>query len=126
MVSVTLRAFTEDLTKAMESNPKDSSLFYERGLAKYEIENYVGAINDYSYAINIDSSRWFFYEKRGNANLELKDAYGAIADYSKAIELNPSKGILHFKRGFSKRLIEDYKGAMADYTGDPFVLGCLG
>jgi tetratricopeptide (TPR) repeat protein len=63
--------------------------YYKAGLAKYESEDYKGAIVDYTKAIEINPDNAETYYNRGLAKDDLEDYKAAIADYTKAIDLNP-------------------------------------
>ncbi len=63
--------------------------FSKRGVAKEKKGDLVGAIADYSKAIELDPKDTIAYFNRGGAKQMKGDLDGAIADYSKAIELNP-------------------------------------
>ena len=60
-----------------------------RANAKYAIKDYVGAIQDYSKAIELEIDNYQPYAGRGESRYEIKDYTGAISDFRKAIELNP-------------------------------------
>ena len=63
---------------------------YEKsGRKKLNLEDYKGAIADYTKAIELNSDfNYYNYNLRGAAKVNLKDYDGAIADFNKAIELN--------------------------------------
>jgi tetratricopeptide (TPR) repeat protein len=58
--------------------------YYNRGLAKSKLEDYRGAITDYSKAIELNPNYANAYYNRGKSKGILEDDRGAIADYSKA------------------------------------------
>ena len=60
-----------------------------RANTKYQIAEYIEAIEDYSKAIEVNSQYTYAYNNRGVTKEILKDYMGAIADYNKAIELDP-------------------------------------
>ena len=43
-------------TKAIELDPNNPSAYHNRGLAKYKLKDYKGAINDYDKAMKIKNS----------------------------------------------------------------------
>ena len=107
-------------TKSIELDPNNSSYYERRASAKEELEDYSGAITDYSKAIELkpDASN---FSGRASAKFSLLDYRGAIVDYSKAIELDSKQfyslsNYYYFDRGNAKYNIGDYKGAIADYT----------
>lgn len=91
--------------------------YYKEGKAKAKIEDYMGAIQDYTKAIEIDPKYRTAYLYRGYAKDGLEDYEGAIEDYTKAIELDRtySAYYAYHSRGQAKFELEDYKGALQDY-----------
>ena len=61
----------------------------QEGIDKYNLEDYNGAIQDYTKAIELSPLWSAAYDYRGIAKSELKDYIGAIQDFNKAIELHP-------------------------------------
>lgn len=63
---------------------------FKRGNAKYKLQDYNGALDDYNAAIKLDPNYANAYYTRGFAKKWLKDFKGAIEDYNKAIKFNPN------------------------------------
>jgi len=102
--------------KAIELSPNDVAAYNNRGNSKADLEDYYGAIADFTKAIELNPNDAAAYYNRGNAKDDLEDYYGAISDYSKAIELNPNDAAAYYNRGNAKDDLEDYYGAISDYT----------
>jgi len=64
----------------------------------------LGAIQDFSKAIELSPNYTDAYISRGNAKADFKDYRGAIQDYTKAIELNPNIANAYYHRGLAKIL----------------------
>ena len=64
--------------------------YFNSGGDKYYKQNYKGAIQDYTKAIELNPKDADAYIGRGIDKHELKDYKGAIQDYTKAIELDPN------------------------------------
>ncbi len=94
----------------------DAYFYYNRGNAKYDLQDYDGAILDYNKSIELNPNDAYFYNNRGNAKNNLKDYYGAILDFNKAIELNPNYEYAYYNRGNAKNKLQDYAGAIADFN----------
>jgi tetratricopeptide (TPR) repeat protein len=94
----------------------DYKLYFIRGNAKIELEDYRGAIADYNKSIEIDPNDSETFRNRGNAKIELEDYRGAIADFNKAIQIDPNNTNAHKNRGYAKYRLQDYRGAITDYT----------
>jgi len=90
--------------------------YFNRGLSKYYLKDYYGAILEYSRAIDLNANFAEVFLNRGVAKYELKDNYGAIEDYTKAIELNSIFAEAFNNRGAAKGELKDNYGAISDYT----------
>ncbi|MEL7079523.1 MAG: tetratricopeptide repeat protein, partial [Cyanobacteria bacterium J06582_2] len=86
--------------------------FFKRGLDKQNEEDTLGAIADYSKAIELNPDLAEAYVNRGNAYLNLGEYQEAIADYNKAIELNPGDADAYINRGNAYLNLEEYQEAI--------------
>ena len=77
-----------ELTEAIRTNPNDATAYYNRGVVKFSLGDYQGALSDYSEAIRIKPSDVASYLNRGSAKRKLGDKQGAKADYEKAITID--------------------------------------
>ena len=68
----------------------ECELFYLRGIARRQIEDINGAIDDFDKASEIDPDNPEIFCTRGLFKEELKDFEGAIDDLTLAIQLDPS------------------------------------
>ena len=84
--------------------PEDAAAYTNRGLAKYELEDYEGAIADYDRAIELKPKFAEAYYNRGVAKGFLGDHEGAIADFALAYK----------NRGTVKFALRDERRAKAD------------
>ena len=64
--------------------------FFNRGSSKYSLEDYYGAIADYTKAIELDPDDVTAYKNRSVAKEILGDLNGACADARKAASLGHS------------------------------------
>ena len=76
--------------------------YYLNGIAKANLQDYIGAISDYTIAIELDPKDAETYFCRGDAKQKLQDYRGAISDYSKVIELDPKRAEAYVWRGIAK------------------------
>ncbi len=88
----------------------------KRGYARYCQNDYMGAISDYSKAIEIDPKNEEAFYYRGYARNELNDYEGALQDFDKVIELNDKYSGIYNNRGIAKDRLMNYSGAIEDYT----------
>ena len=101
--------------KIIKYDLKDTSVYYNRGNAKYNLKDLEGAISDYDKAIEYNPKFASAYYNRGGAKKALGDFEGAISDYDKAIEYNPKFADAYNNRGNAKRNLDDFEGAISDY-----------
>ena len=78
-----------DLSKVLDSNPKNKHALNMRGTARFGLQDTYGAISDYTFALDIDSTFSEALNNRGEAKINLGDDEGAIDDLNKAIKFNP-------------------------------------
>ena len=64
--------------------------YFNRTLSKDKLEDYKGAIDDYTKIIKLESNNKRSYHNRGISKAKLKDHRGAICDFTMAIELSPN------------------------------------
>ena len=74
------------LDKAIEKDPENIYALINRGVDKSILEDYTGAINDYTKIIEIDSDNALAFLNRGKNKKRLEDYQGAIEDFEKAIK----------------------------------------
>ncbi|MFZ1633768.1 MAG: tetratricopeptide repeat protein [Chitinophagales bacterium] len=78
-------------TKAIENYPvEDNNLkaeaYYNRGINKRNLNNFTGAISDYSEAIKLRPDYVKAFNNRGFAKMQIDDYSGAISDFTSAIK----------------------------------------
>ena len=105
-----------DYTKAIQLNPNYAEAYYNRGLAKTDLEDRQGAMADYSEAIRLKPDFADAYFKRGNGKYALGDKQGAIADLSEAIRLKSGYAGAYLMRGSIKSELGDKQAAILDYN----------
>ena len=98
---------TEIIQKDIDSKFEDvklnsDSAYFNRGVSKFELNDYKGAISDYTKALELNPNNSRAYMNRGRAKHTLNDYYGAISDDTKAIELKPFYATAYFNRAISK------------------------
>ncbi len=76
--------------------------FYSKGNCKRLLNNYKGAIADFTMAIKYNPKFAEAYFKRANTKLILNDSNGAQKDYDKAIELKPYFAEALINRGITR------------------------
>lgn len=76
-----------DFTKVITADSRHNDAYFNRGLALSKLGYHQGAIDDWSYVIDMNSSNWVAYMSRGNsyALLQPPDWMKALADHAKVL-----------------------------------------
>lgn len=101
-------------SKAIELEPKDMMGYFYRGMVKYDLNDYNGAIADYNTAIKIDAGFSMAYGNRGWSKLKLSLFSEAIVDLNKAIELDGKNCYAFDGRAEAKYNLNDFQGCIKD------------
>jgi tetratricopeptide (TPR) repeat protein len=83
---------------------------------KYKKQDYHGAIELYTQAIQLDPTNALTFCCRGVTYYQLVDRHKAMVDYDKAIDLAPNLAITYYRRGFLYYLAKKYLSALSDYN----------
>jgi len=97
--------------------PKQSQIYYRRGMTQLENAKFHEAVEAFSEAIRLDAGLDEAYWGRGQAYFALDQHTAAIADFDRALQLQgeqPNPWI-YFYRGLSHTHLGHYTAAAADY-----------
>lgn len=86
----------------------------KRGQAKFQHQDYRGAISDFNQAILQDPNDANIYFNRGLVLYELGDELGALWDFEDAIQRNPRHARAYFHRAGLRLSLGYRSGAMQD------------
>jgi tetratricopeptide (TPR) repeat protein len=95
---------------------------YKIGEQKYKKGDFIGAIKDYTIAIEMENPIYkvalrSYYYWRGMAKQKLEDHRGAIEDFTNAIVAVPEESdFIYSSRGGSKGKLKNYTGAIIDFS----------
>ncbi|HSP88003.1 MAG TPA: tetratricopeptide repeat protein [Ignavibacteriaceae bacterium] len=89
--------------------------FYSKGNCKKLLNNYKGAIADFTMAIKYNPNFAEAYFKRANTKLILNDSKGAQNDFDKAIELKPYFAEALLNRGITKLNNGNFEDSKKDF-----------
>lgn len=103
------------LTEAITNNPLTANLYCERGDLYFSLGNEQQALNDYQFAIQLDSKSESAYLSRGYVLSQLGDYPNAIKDLTQSIKLNSKNAIAYHYRGLARFRSGDERGAKSDY-----------
>jgi len=104
----------ELFTQVIDLEPKNLDAYFQRGLAKNDIGDFLGAILDYTKVIFYQPDADSYYN-RGNSKFNLADYVGASEDYEKAIDMDPELWDAVYNLGLVKSYLEDYKAAISNF-----------
>jgi tetratricopeptide (TPR) repeat protein len=77
------------------------------------MEDFDGAIIDYTKAIELDDSNPTYYDNRALSKTEKENYAGAVEDYSFSIELYPADPETYYQRGLVKLMMNNnYDGCL--------------
>ena len=92
-----------------------SEKYFKKGVRKISFKDYLGAIDDFSKAINLSPENNRAYFERAKAKKAINDYQGAVDDFSKEINLNPRNWIAYYQRAKAKKKLEVHQGAIDDF-----------
>jgi tetratricopeptide (TPR) repeat protein len=104
-------------------DPKDWTLWNERGKARAGLADYSGALRDFDEAVVLNPASAELHNNRGGAKLGLGDRSGAIENFSKAVAVNPGYAAPRLNRAQARAELGDWAGAVADYENGLALLG---
>ena len=92
----------------------NSDYYLQRGQIKQALEDYQGALEDYSIIIEHEP-RFEAFGFRGGIYLNAGNLEESLNDYNKALEMNPNYGGGYVGRGRIKYAKNDLEGAIKDF-----------
>ena len=98
----------------VEQNNKDPLAYNDRGIIKYNLNDFQGAIDDFNKAIELNLKNAPAYNNRGFTKYRLKNYKGALDDFAESIKIKPNDAYAYNSRGYTKNILKDYKGALDD------------
>ena len=90
--------------------------YMQTGSDKGSAGDWIGAIADFTKAMELDPDFSYAYYMRGLAEAFLEDYDAAISDFTKFIEFDPNDPLGYSSRGNAKYLSEDNEEALADFN----------
>jgi len=88
-----------DFNGVIEMNPYDSDAYSDRGVAKFHLNDLVGALDDMNISLKFDPENPYRFASRAYIRERSGDIEGAIVDYRKAIEMDPENAVSHNNLG---------------------------
>lgn len=104
-----------DYDEAIARAPNDPRGYYARGVARDNVDDYLGALADLNQAIQLNPAYAEAYYSRGLVKLELADNAGAIADFTALLRVDPKHVDGYISRGLARDALKDSAGAREDF-----------
>jgi putative GTP pyrophosphokinase len=104
-------------SRILELKPNNeirSIIYKHRGMANFACSRYNEAIQDFTYALELDPKAYKSAYYRGVVYSVIKDYSNAIDDYTLALSINPYQSFCLFRRGQAYYHIGDYPQALSD------------
>ena len=104
-----------DFNKAIQICSSNADLFYNRGLAHWNLEKYEAAINDYTHAIELRPDYYQAFNNRGSAYRELADFKKALEDFKTSTTLKSDFADGYWNQSLIHLMKEEYEKAWPLY-----------
>ncbi|MCX6369044.1 MAG: tetratricopeptide repeat protein [Armatimonadetes bacterium] len=117
-------------SKVIMAKPQAADSYYNRGIVRSQLNNYTGAIADFTELIklapkpkpNAPDLVVESYDSRVVAYLQTNKFPEAIADATKVLELDPKRGLTLLNRGYAYEKLSQFDKAVADYNAAVLLL----
>lgn len=106
----------ETLNSLVRIAPEMYDAYFLRGIAKYNLEDFNGAVSDFNRTISINPVYTPAYHYRSIAYSRMGMNEKAISDLETAVELRPGYVGLYFSRGVIYFLSRRFDDAVSDFT----------
>ena len=101
--------------KAIELKTDYADAYYNRGVQRINLEQYLPAMEDFDRVIKLNLNKANAYVGRGVARLELGERDDAFIDFNNAISIDPDYASAYAVRGEAKVFENDITGARSDF-----------
>ena len=109
----------ETLNILLRADGSAYEAYFLRGIAKYNLEDMLGAEADFTLAIDKNPVFTTAYQFRAITRSQLGNYDDALKDFQEAIDLRPDRSDAYFSRGVTYLLTQQFRKAIDDF--DMFV-----
>lgn len=106
----------EMLNVLIKADPKAHEAYFLRGVAKYNLDDLLGAESDFSKAIEINNVFTTAHQYRAITRSRLGNYDMALRDFAEAIDLRPDVAGPYFSRGVTYLLSKQLDKAIEDFN----------
>ena len=115
MVNNNYHEAIEILNVLLRHDAKDFDAYFLRGIAKYNLDDLLGADNDFSRAVELNPVFTGAFYYRAITRSRLGNYDDALSDFRQAIELRPDLPDPYYSRGVTRLLNQQFEAAIADF-----------
>ncbi len=109
------REAIETLNILLRADPSAYEAYFLRGIAKYNLEDLLGAEADFTLAIDKNPVFTTAYQFRAITHSQLGNYDDALKDFQEAIDLRPDRSDAYFSRGVTYLLTQQFRKAIDDF-----------
>lgn len=106
----------ESLNILLRNQPDEHEGYFLRGVAKYNLEDLNGALNDFSKALEEYPAYTQAYQYRAIVRSRMGLYNEALDDFAKAVEIRPNNAPVYYSRGVTYFLNRQFDRSISDFT----------
>ncbi len=110
------REAIEMLNLLLRTETKEYEGYFLRGVAKYNLDDLLGAEADFTSAIAINPVYTMAYQYRAITRSRMGNYNDALKDYQYAVELRPNMPTSYYSRGVTYFLSQQFEKAVEDFS----------
>lgn len=110
------REAIESLNLLLRTLPKEYEGYFLRGVAKYNMDDLQGALQDFSNAIFHNPVYTLAYQYRGITRSRLGQYDEALDDFGRAIDMRPNMAGAYYSRAVTNFLNQQFRASIEDYN----------
>lgn len=110
------REAIEMLNLLLRTETKEYEGYFLRGVAKYNLDDLLGAEADFTSAIAINPVYTMAYQYRAITRSRMGNYNDALKDYQYAVELRPNMPASYYSRGVTYFLSQQFEKAVEDFS----------
>lgn len=110
------REAIEMLNLLLRTETKEYEGYFLRGVAKYNLDDLLGAEADFTSAIAVNPVYTMAYQYRAITRSRMGNYNDALKDYQYAVELRPNMPAAYYSRGVTYFLSQQFEKAVEDFS----------
>lgn len=116
IVAGNYREAIEMLNLLLRTETKEYEGYFLRGVAKYNLDDLLGAEADFTSAIAVNPVYTMAYQYRAITRSRMGNYNDALKDYQHAVELRPNMSAAYYSRGVTYFLSQQFEKAVDDFS----------